>query len=68
MIRQVTGERLEPPEGPDSIVVDVRATSARFDPGSSVLEWVENSMIVSLQGNGVGLEDLVDIAEKMETG
>lgn len=68
LIEQRRGARLEPPSGPDPLAVETRGTTGRFDPGSSTLEWVEEGWVIRMRGDGIGLAEMLALAESMERG
>ena len=65
LVTQKPGERLDPPEGPDFVAVDLSGVIGRFDASSHTLEWVEEGQVIALRSETVGLPDLVDLAEAM---
>jgi hypothetical protein len=62
---QEPGERLDPPDGPDFVVVDVAGITGRFDASSQKLEWVEDGRVIALRSETVGLAELIDLARSM---
>lgn len=67
LINSIPGVRLAPPIGADFLVVDVRATTGRFDAASATLEWVEAGRIVQMRSETVGMEELIGLANAMAT-
>lgn len=65
LVTQEPGERLDPPDGPDFVVVDIDGITGRFDASSQMLEWVEGGRIIALRSETVGLADLLDLARSM---
>lgn len=67
LITQEPGSNLDPPRGPDFSEVSVRGVAGRHDASTATLEWIEDGQVVRMRSDTVGLEELVDIANRMET-
>lgn len=65
VVTQEPGERLDPPDGPDFVVVDIDGVGGRYDAASQRLEWVEDGRVIALRSETVGLADLIDLARSM---
>ncbi len=65
-IVQRPGTVLAPPRSPDVEALVVRGVTGRFSPTRNAIEWVENGVVVELAGEGLPLEQLRDIAERLK--
>jgi hypothetical protein len=59
------GSNISPPIDPDARTVGLRGLVARFSPGLSELEWVENGIVLSLSSHSLDLGELVRLAESL---
>ncbi|MGH9117929.1 MAG: hypothetical protein ACRD0A_08640, partial [Acidimicrobiales bacterium] len=60
------GDTLAPPIDPDVVAVAVRAVVGRYAPVRGDLEWVEDGFVYSLRSTGLGLGDLLAVADGLE--
>jgi hypothetical protein len=67
VVTQRPGERLDPPIGPDYSEVKVRGVDGRYNASETTLEWVEDDQIIQMRSETVGLTELVDLADTMES-
>ncbi len=67
VLRQRPGSRLDPPL-PDMVEAPVRGVTGRYDPGASVLTWVEDGWVRSLRSTGLDLAALQALADRLEPG
>lgn len=65
IIDQEPGTRLDPPMGADSVAVDVRDRTGRYEPGSGTLEWIEEGVVIRIRSDSVGSDELMLIAESL---
>lgn len=67
IITQSPGEQLDPPTGPDYSEVGVRGIDGRYNVSETTLEWVEDGRVIRMRSETVGLLELVELAETMES-
>jgi hypothetical protein len=67
VLTQTSDDSLTPPLGADVRGVEVRGTAGRYTPGAGELEWVEGGRAVSLRSTSLSLDELVALAERLET-
>lgn len=60
------GRDLPPASAASQSAVEVRGTEGRWTPDRGQLEWVQGGVYYSLDGSGLGLEDLLAVATSME--
>jgi hypothetical protein len=60
------GQDLPPASAASQSAVEVRGTEGRWTPDRGQLEWVQDGVYYSLDGSGLGLEDLLAVAASME--
>lgn len=66
VLRQRPGTILGSPGKADVVEVRVRGVAGRYEPRTQVIRWVEDGWVRELQSNGLGLDDLLAIADALE--
>jgi hypothetical protein len=60
------GQDLPPASAASQSAVEVRGTEGRWTPDRGQLEWIQDGVYYSLDGSGLGLENLLAVAASME--
>lgn len=63
VLRQRPGAALGTPRSADVVEVAVRGVRGRYEPGSQTVRWIEDGWVRELRSAGLGLDDLLAVAE-----
>jgi outer membrane lipoprotein-sorting protein len=64
-LHEEAARELPPASAPHQFVVRVRGTDGRWTPGRHQLEWIEDGVYVSLDGPGLEIQQLLDVAASL---
>ena len=64
-ITQQTGERISPPLDPDARAVQLRGLTGRYSPAFGALEWSEQGVLFTIEGQGLSLTEIIGISETL---
>lgn len=65
LLTQAVDEQLSPPLEANVRGVTVRGADGRYSPDRGLLEWVEDSLVISLTSSTMSLDELVSIAKSL---
>ncbi len=64
-VTQQPGTFLRPPLDPDARAIRVRGVDGRFSPALGLLEWIEEGVAISVSGESLVVDELLEIAESL---